>query len=381
MLMTTNSLSHETALPLSDPRTIRVAVFSDCFPERNGAGSYYHDLTMQLRPEVGTLEMFQPTAKRKRMLNLAFPLPGDSTQKLITPNLFRLQKQFEAMCPHLIISVTPGPFGLLGLYFARQYGTGFITAFHTHFEDVVPLYGKLFFPRAGICYLSWVNKLLFKYSDTVLVNNKSLASTVRSLGAKRVDIMGTPLAHIFLNRPLAPPRNRLEQVLFAGRLAPEKNLQAIIEAVKAFPEIKFTMAGDGPLRGDMEMVSRQYHNLRLTGWIERKALCTEIDSADLLLLPSRMETFGTVALEAMARGRPALVTENAGIHQWPILQSALFKLSQDSSLIASLKEISVLSESTWKEKARAARIAAKTLNSQTISQWVNLIGRYGRCPV
>lgn len=363
-----------------NPREIRVAVFSDCFPERNGAGSYYHDLLQQLQPEVGALEMYQPTEKT-RMLRLAFPLPGDATQKLITPHYFRLKRQFEARRPHLVISVTPGPFGLLGLHFARKYGSGFITAFHTHFEDVVSLYGNRLLPRAGVFYLSWVNRLMFKYSDTVLINNQSLTSTVTNLGANGVEVMGTPLALTFLEHPVVPPRKRLEQVLFAGRLAPEKNLHTIIEAVKAFPSIRFIMAGDGPLRKEMETASKKFPNLQLRGWIDRKTLCKEFDNADLLLLPSQMESFGTVALEAMARGRPALVAENAGIHQWPVLKGALFSLHQDASLTRTLHEISEMPISAWQEKTSAARAAAETLNRNTINQWVNLVGRYAATPI
>lgn len=370
-------IPHQDPDATTDPRRLRVAIFSDSFPERNGAGAYYSDLSVQLRPELEALEMFQPVVK-KRMLRFALPLPGDSTQKLITPNIFRLTRQFRELRPNLVIAVTPGPFGLLGLYLAKRSRTGFITAFHTHFEGLVRMYGNSLFFRVAFWYLEQVNKILCRASKTVLINNEHLEATVARLGAKNVDIMGTPLSRAFLEPPLKHPPGTLETVIFAGRLAPEKNLPAVMEAVKALPGIRFVIAGEGPLRAKLEAEAATLPNLRLTGWLDREALCRELDEASLLLLPSHMETFGTVALEAMARGRPALVAENAGIHNWKILEDSLFTLRKDESLADTLRKLSGLPAETWAAKATAARSAAESLHHQTIDQWVGFVSRYSR---
>jgi glycosyltransferase involved in cell wall biosynthesis len=91
-----------------------------------------------------------------------------------------------------------------------------------------------------------------------------------------------------------------------------------------------------------------------------------------------METFGTVALEAMARGRPALVSENAGIHHWSVLSEALFTLKSEESLATALSQIASLPDSVWKDKAASARQAAETLNRQTIDQWVGFVQKYSK---
>lgn len=361
----------------AQPGRLRVAIFSDAVPERNGAGAYYEDLAAQLGPKLGALTLFQPMVK-KRFLRFALPLPGDPTQKLITPNVVRIRREFHALRPHLVISVTPGPFGLLGLWLARRRGVGFLTAFHTHFEGLVTLYGNTWFFRLAHWYLEQVNRILCRNSDSVLVNNADLNTIVERLGARRVDVMGTPLSRVFLDTPVVPPAEGLRQVLFAGRLAPEKNIPAILDAVKALPDIRFVIAGDGPLRGELEHEAQSLPNLRLTGWLERDALRAEMDTADLLILPSHMETFGTVALEAMARGRPALVAANAGIHHWPLLSDSLFTLGKGESLAETLGQLTRLPAQTWQDKATAARRAAETLNNRTIDQWLDFAERYAR---
>ena len=98
---------------------LRVAFFSDSLPERNGTGAYYHDLVGQLAPELAAIEVFQPL-DQVRYLRLSIPMPGDPMQRLTTPNLIRIAKGYRALQPDLVVAVTPGPFGLLGLYHARR---------------------------------------------------------------------------------------------------------------------------------------------------------------------------------------------------------------------------------------------------------------------
>ena len=359
-----------------DAGRLRVAIFSDALPERNGAGAYYEDLAAQLGPRLGALQLFRPVVK-KRLLRFALPLPGDPTQKLITPNLLRIHRQFRALRPHLVVAVTPGPFGLLGFQYARRSGCGFLTGFHTHFEGLCELYGNSLVFRAAQRYLEAVNGLLCRNSDAVLVNNAGLRQTVERLGARRVEVVGTPLAQAFLDTPPVPRSGPLRQVLFAGRLAPEKNIPAIIEAARALPQVRFVLAGDGPLRARLEAAARDHANLVLTGWLDRTVLSDEMDAADLLILPSHMETFGTVALEAMARGRPALVAEAAGIHYWPTLQPALLTLGDGQSLAEALRGIP---PNALARKGAAARAAAESLNARNLDQWLELVQRYGRDP-
>lgn len=365
---------------LPDPGQLRVAIFSDSFPERNGAGAYYHDLAAQLRPELGALSLFQPADKKRLMSKFALPLPGDRTQKIITPNVIRLRREYRELNPHLVVAVTPGPFGILGLRYARRSGAGFITAFHTHFEGLVQMYGNTLFFKFAFKYLEFINRILCRRSQTVLVNNADLTETVRGLGAPAVDIMGTPLSLEFLDTEPVPPPPEMRQVIFAGRLAPEKNLPVVLEAAKALPDLDFVIAGDGPLRAEIEAAARELPNIRLTGWLDRRSLRKEVDASSLLLLPSHMETFGTVALEAMARGRPALVAENAGIHTWTLLSEALFVLHKDESLTDKLRSIRELPHEVWNGKAAAARKAAQSLNKDTIHQWVEFTRRFSRTP-
>lgn len=357
---------------------LRVVFLSDSLPERNGTGAYYHDLVAQLRPHAAAMEILQP-APRAGLARGAIPLPGDATQRLMVPNLLRIRRRLKALRPDLIVSVTPGPFGLLGPWLARRHGCGFICAYHTHFDDLAGLYWGPFRRRAATACLRAVNRYLCRRGATVLANNRGLIATLEDLAARHVDIVGTPVDGRFLDAPRLPPPDLLTGgICFAGRLATEKNIATVLETARLIPDIPFSVAGDGPLRAEVEAAAAALPNLDYAGWVDREGLRDIIDASALLVLPSHSETFGSVALEAMARARPALVSAAAGIHDWPELAGGLFTLGRDEFLVAAIGRVRELSAADWAATGERARAAAVGLNERTLEQWLAIMNRHRR---
>jgi hypothetical protein len=79
--------------------------------------------------------MLQPVPREGTPL-LSLSMPGDPMQRLVAPNLFRIVQAYRALQPNIIVAITPGPFGLLGLYYAWRHGIPFISAFHNDFEQL-----------------------------------------------------------------------------------------------------------------------------------------------------------------------------------------------------------------------------------------------------
>lgn len=352
-----------------------MAFFSDSLPERNGTGAYYHDLLTQLRPRVEAAEIFQPLMMKRHPL-LSWPMPGDPSQRLVVPNLRRVSRGMRELRPNIIVSITPGPFGLLGLYHAKRSKAAYISAFHTDFGELANIYWSSFSRSFVSAYFNTVNRFICKRSATVLVNNSSLQKDVEQLSAPAVEVMGTPLQPIFIEKPLCPYPATIQRICFVGRLAPEKNVDRIIDAASKLPHIEFLIGGDGPCREALEASATGLTNVKFHGWLTRAQLIEIIDQSSLLLLPSRIETFGSVALEAMARGRPALVSSNAGIHDWAQLKGGLFSYDQSLPLTDKIQEILDLPPEQMREKSDTARTAAEALNDQTIQQWIDVLSQY-----
>jgi len=352
--------------------SLRVAVVSDAVAERNGVGSYYTDLIGQLASRIGRAELFCPQdSVRGWRRRLVPPLPGDRTQRLWFPRPLHLWRQLAALAPHAVVVPTPGPFGLMGLLAARRRGVPLITGFHTHFEQLADIYWTDTFGRLSRGYLERCHRLLFRHSALVLANSPEMARLANRLGARGTRIMGTSVPREFLERPLAAPGPEVRRLLFAGRLAEEKNLPAVLDVAERLPGLRVSIAGDGPMRAVVTDAAGRLPNLEYLGWVPRDRLVDTLDSHDMLLLPSRVESFGTVALEGMARGKPVIVSGDCGIAEWPELNAGLFHIGSDETVVQAVIRACAVPPAIRAQMGRRAHLAARRLNDWNLRTWID----------
>lgn len=360
----------DTTLSMPGGKIGPVVIVSDALPERNGVGAYYKDLLDQLT-ELGYEATFlAPNPDRWQLLK--FPLPGDATQTVYLPSLFRFRRVMRDIQPRAIVVGTPGPFGLLGTFWARRLKARLIVGFHTHFSSVTDLYSNRWLRGFSRFYFNIADNLQFRYGDQILANSDQMVDLAKSLGAKNVEVMGTLLPTGAL-KPATPLRERVEHVLFAGRLAPEKRVQLVVDAARALPHIQFTIAGEGPLKDDINRQAAAIPNLETLGWVSRQELLDAMDTADLLVLPSTVESFGTVALEAMARQRLTLVSKRCGIVDWPNLSGHIYQIEDGENVTMAIQRIATLEPRQRQATAAAARDGALRLNHNSIVHWVNML--------
>jgi len=371
--------AHDPAIGLDheDARRLRVAIVSDAAPERNGVGAYYNDLAEHLKGIGARVDVISPRFRAGNWYGgLALPLPGDPTQRFLLPSLALVRRRMRRLVPNAVIVPTPGPFGMVGMHYAKRYGARLVVGFHTHFERLTELnnHWPLFGMAAQAC-LTACNRKLFNEGDLVLANSREMIDVARRMGARTVRLMGTPIPKRFLDLPPTPLRPKIERVLFAGRLAPEKNLEAVVEAAERLPDLAFVIAGDGPLRGWLEDRAAELGNLTYVGWAKRRQILPLIDDSDVLVLPSRVESFGTIALEGMARGRLVVVSSECGILSWDQLNRGLFQVRSDEPLSAALGRLCALDRALLERKADLARDAAADLNERNLQHWLRVLRR------
>ncbi len=111
---------------------------------------------------------------------------------------------------------------------------------------------------------------------------------------------------------LATPQNA-KVLLTLSRLHEKKGLDIFLHTLKELPECCAWLAGDGPLEGQLKDLARDLgveERVRFLGWrTDRSAL---LRAADICVLPSRYEPFGTVILEAWAAKAPLVACASAG---------------------------------------------------------------------
>ena len=355
-------------------RPNRVLVVSDAAPGRNGVGSYYSDLLPDLESFVAATGLICPRITNGRWRGgISIPMPGDSTQRACLPNVIALKRRIAAFAPDTVIIPTPGPYGIFGARIASRLGAKVLVGFHTWYEKLSQLYwSRRLQGKLTQRYFEISHQMIFGHAYCVLANSPEMLAIASQIGARRTHLIGTPISPLFLDRPCQRPRD-LSTVLFAGRLAAEKNLDAVIEAARALPFIQFSVAGDGPQRGVVEEAARTIPNFHYRGWLSRPQLIECVDAHDALVLPSHVESFGTVALEAMSRERLVIVSDRCGIAQWPELGQALTQYGPGSSLINELSTLARLSEFEISRRAREGRRAALHHHRWNRAGWLRLI--------
>lgn len=354
---------------------LRIAVLSDALQHRNGVDAYYRDLVKHLNPRVERISLLTPNAADGDLAAeiIRMPLPGDATQDVFFPQPSKINARIRELAPNVLVSATNGPFGMYGVYLSHRHDIKLIAGFHTHIEELCDMYWGRMLGWITRTYMESQNKILFRRATNVVVNSHSMMEPARSLSETEVSLMGTPLDSLFLEHPVTEPGEKLQRVFYGGRLAPEKNIDAVIEAAKRLRQVKFTIAGDGPQREEIESWANSLPNLDYLGLLPRDAMVAQIDAHDLVVLPSHLEAFGTIALEAMVRQRLVLVSSQCGILSWQNLARGLYSYQQDEPLADALQRIAAIDSRLRRSKARQARDEALTIHTQAVQGWLDLL--------
>jgi glycosyltransferase involved in cell wall biosynthesis len=206
----------------------------------------------------------------------------------------QVKRSIAEFAPQALHIATEGLLGLSARRFCLQQGMPFTTSYHTQF----PQYLRARFPIP----LSLSYRALRWFHGAAVRCMVSTASVRQELAAHGFENLATwrrgvdteifkPHAKDFLAlpRPIAA---------YVGRVAVEKNIDAFLKMAWAGSKI---VVGDGPERARLE---KQYPDAKFTGYRFGEDLARHLAAADVMVFPSRTDTFGLVNLEAMACGVP-----------------------------------------------------------------------------
>jgi len=118
---------------------------------------------------------------------------------------------------------------------------------------------------------------------------------------------------------LAGTKREQREIIFVGRLIPEKGVVDLLEATRLVNDklpCRLLLAGKGPLENQLMSLARDYglaDKVDLRGYLNAADLAKAYASADLLALPTYWdEGFPTVIAEAMSVGLPVITTRIRG---------------------------------------------------------------------
>ncbi len=297
---------------------MRLAIVTDTFPpDVNGVAMTLERLAAGMIARGHSVEVIHPgvsgpggggtSPEFSEVCVPGFAVPRYAFVRLGWPRPVFLSRRWRQDRPDVIYIATEGLLGCSALRAARQLKIPVVSGYHTHFPQYLSGYhlGLL-----GPLLLRWLRRLHNATAST-LVPTEETRTLLTAQGFRNVEIMerGVDTALFQPSRRSRTLRERWGAgpqdtvMLHVGRVAAEKNLAPVFQAWEAArahcPSTHLVLAGDGPQRAHW---AARYPDAIWTGFLTGVDLAETYASADLMLFPSKTETFGNVLLEGMASG-------------------------------------------------------------------------------
>jgi glycosyltransferase involved in cell wall biosynthesis len=240
-----------------------------------------------------------------------YTIPSPGAQRELRESLERLRPDLV----HASLTLSPLDFRLPDL--CQQLGLPLVATFHPPFDAGLR---NLTAGTQQLTYQLYAPSLA-RY-DRVIVFSELQAGILERLGVRRERLAVIPNGvDPDLWRPPPPqPQAELEEVrerfrgrrvfLYMGRLATEKNVEALLRAWRLVRPsgCVLVVVGDGPLRSALQATSEP--DVVWWGYESRRAVRVALlQVAEVFLLPSLVEGLSLALLEAMACGTACVATD------------------------------------------------------------------------
>jgi glycosyltransferase involved in cell wall biosynthesis len=189
---------------------------------------------------------------------------------------------------------------------------------------------------------------VLRWCDAVICNSKAAAERLAQAGIReqRLIVIGNGLApELFAEAtPILPRRAGVLRVGMIARMnSRAKNhsvfLRAAARLAAKFSELEFVLAGDGPLRPQLE---QEVASLGLSGRVvflgDRRDIPGVLASLDVSVLPSQSESLSNSIIESMAAGVPVVATRVGGNPELITDERGLLVPADDDSALAAALE-------------------------------------------
>ncbi|MFV0622466.1 glycosyltransferase family 4 protein [Sphingomonas sp. ac-8] len=269
---------------------MRIAIVSDAWaPQVNGVVRTLAATVDELRSRGHLVEMVTPDGF------VTWACPGYREIRLAFGQSLAVGHRLDRLRPQAVHIATEGPLGWAARRWCLDRAQRFTTSFHTNFPDYLAL-------RTGLparCFWPAIRRF-HRPASAVLAATASVADKLARHGIlhSRPWSRGVDGAVFRPDGPRLAIDGEGPVLLHVGRIAVEKNLEAFLAL--DVPGTKLVV-GDGPARA---MLAQRYPQARFLGTLHGAALAAAYRAADVLVFPSRTDTFGLVMIEALACGTP-----------------------------------------------------------------------------
>jgi glycosyltransferase involved in cell wall biosynthesis len=321
---------------------MKIAIFSDNFyPELSGIADSIVKLSMELSNLGHEVCFFVPrygakdykivnlpeqeinlggNIKIKRLLSLLAPFSG-AQSRLVLP--FFSGSLFKEFKPDIIHSQLFFGAGLEALIAAKLNKVPFVGTNHTSITDFVP--GE-FMKKQSLNYAVWY----YNRCDFVTAPSQSVFKEMLVHGFNKPhEVISNPIDintfSLSNNKSEYKKKFNLSDhtVVYAGRLAPEKNLEVIIKAValtkKSVSGINLAFAGSGQSENKLKQLAKELNlenEVKFLGTLNKIDLAKLYQASEVFAIASTSETQSMVLMQALACGLPAVAVNARALPEY-----------------------------------------------------------------
>ncbi|MEK7539341.1 MAG: glycosyltransferase [Patescibacteria group bacterium] len=254
----------------------------------------------------------------------SLPIPKSSGWNLAFPTVKELKKVFREEKIEVVHITLPMSGAIIAIKAARALDLKIVAHSHSQPENLFMNMPKLIQPTLNNLwnkYLTWIyskaESLIYpsEMARSLLnkLNDKNQPSEVISNGIDLKEFQPVAIGNFYERFKI--PENKVK-LLFVGRLFPEKSVDTLIKAIpyiiRKHSNTHIMIVGGGYLKSKLEKLAR---SLQVEKYITFLGLVSEEDkilaynASDIFVLPSLAELEGMAVLEAMACGKPIIISD------------------------------------------------------------------------
>jgi glycosyltransferase involved in cell wall biosynthesis len=243
-----------------------------------------------------------PTLKKNKFYYLMIPF-------FLMSEFFALRKQIKKDRPDVIHAHWIIPQGIITALIKKIYGVDYVVT--SHGSDILGLKG-----------FKSLKKFILKNAKKITVVSNAIKKEIKTNidGSLKINVIPMGVDTELFNPNKKDTSLRIKYditgpfLLFVGRLAPEKGveylIQAMPEVLEKYPKAKLLIIGDGPLKEKINHLIHKFSlkdKIFLIGKLKNKDLPPYYATSDLFISPSLREGSPVSYIEALTSGTKILV--------------------------------------------------------------------------
>ncbi|WP_136678719.1 glycosyltransferase [Neptunomonas sp. XY-337] len=294
----------------------RILWLTDTFVDKNGVASALNTTLKAIQKHNYPIDILtchptlEPQAHLKVMRPVShFQMRSLGEQTFYLPDLLELQRVFEHNGYDRIICSTEFLMGGLALFLKHAFSVPAHFYMHTDWLEFLSQTTQL--APAEIDRIRRMLRTFYQQFDGIFALNSDhgawLSGPDMGINSDKIHLTAHWIPEAFGETTPFVREGRRPRLLFVGRISEEKgvmDLPLVYHRVKEqTPNIELWITGNGPALENLQAILPEAHYI---SWVEYERLPELYKQADLLLLPSRFDTFGCVVLEALSCELPVI---------------------------------------------------------------------------